>query len=128
MTQTPLRADTRTVLIVDDDPDIRDLVQLALEDESYRVLSAPHGQAALELLRGSSIDLILLDMRMPVMDGWSFARAYRQLAGPSVPIVVVTAAQDAAQRSGEIAAEGYLAKPFGITELRAMVDQHVLVH
>jgi len=120
--------DKRTILIVDDDPDICDLVQLALEDGGYRVLTAPHGQAALELLDGSSVDLVLLDMRMPVMDGWSFARVYRQLAGPRVPIVVVSAAQDAAQRSAEVDAEGYLAKPFGITELQAMVEQHVLVH
>ena len=61
--------DLRTVLVVDDDPDIRDLVQLGLEEEGYRVLTAPHGQAALDVLGCSSIDLILLDMRMPVMDG-----------------------------------------------------------
>jgi CheY-like chemotaxis protein len=114
-----------TVLVVDDDPDIRDLVQLGLEDQGYRVLSAPDGQAALELLGRSRIELILLDMRMPVMDGWTFARLYRQQADPRAPIVVVTAAQDAAQRAAEIAAEGHLAKPFGLAELRATVEQYV---
>ena len=118
--------DLRTVLVVDDDPDIRDLVQFGLEDEGYRVLTAPHGQAALELLVRSPIDLILLDMRMPVMDGWTFARVYRQQAASRVPIVVVTAAQDAARRSAEIVADGYLAKPFGLAELRAAVEQHVM--
>src|ERR671932_1263881 len=117
--------DPRTVLIVDDDPDIRDFVQLGLEDEGYRVLTAPHGQAAFEVLGQTPIDLILLDMRMSVMDGWTFARLYRQQAGPCAPIVVVTAAQDAAQRSAEVAAEGPLAKAFGIAELRATVEQHV---
>ena len=115
----------RTVLVIDDDPDIRDLVQLGLEDEGYRVLTAPHGQAALELLGRSPVDLILLDMRMPVMDGWTFARVYRQQTASRVPIVVVTAAQDAASRSAEIAAEGHIAKPFGLAELRATVEQHI---
>jgi CheY-like chemotaxis protein len=98
-----------TVLVGDDDPDIRDLVQFGLEDEGYRALTAPHGQAALELLGRSPIDLILLDMRMSVMDGWTFARLYRQQAAPRAPIVVITAAQDAAQRSAEIEVEGHLA-------------------
>jgi CheY-like chemotaxis protein len=117
--------DAATVLVVDDDPDIRDFVQLGLEDDGYRVLTAPHGQAALELLGRSPVDLILLDMRMPVMDGWTFACLYRQQVATCAPIVVVTAAQDAAQRSAEIAAEGHLAKPFGLAELRATVAQHV---
>src|SRR5918911_1882485 len=107
-----------TVLVVDDDPDIRELVQLGLEDEGYRVVTAAHGQAALEQLGRVPIDLILLDMRMPVMDGWTFASVYRQQAAARVPIVVVTAAQDAARRSAEIAAEGHLAKPFGLADLR----------
>ena len=88
-----------TVLVVDDDPDIRDFVQFGLEDEGYRVLTASHGQAALNLLRRSAVNLILLDMRMPVMDGWTFASLYRQQAAPCAPIVLITAAQDAARCS-----------------------------
>ncbi len=115
----------RTVLVVDDDPDIRDLVQLGLEDEGLRVIKAPHGQAALEQLREGSVNLILLDMRMPIMDGWAFARAYREQVGPYVPIVVVTAARDAGARAAEIGAAGHLAKPFGLTELRDAVVHHL---
>jgi two-component system, chemotaxis family, chemotaxis protein CheY len=117
--------DAATVLIVDDDPDIRDFVQFGLEDEGYRVLTAPDGQAALELLGRSPIDLILLDMRMPVMDGWTFAHLYQQWPAPRAPVVVVTAAQDAARYSDEIAADGHLAKPFGLAELCATVEQHI---
>ena len=118
-------ADAPTVLVVDDDQDIRDLVQLGLEDEGYSVLTAPNGKAALALLGRSPIDLILLDMRMPVMDGWTFARLYQEQPGPRAPVVVITAAQDAAQRSADIAAEGHLAKPFGLAELRATVGHYV---
>jgi CheY-like chemotaxis protein len=114
------------VLVVDDDPDIRDLVQLTLEPQGYRVLAAADGETALQALSDSAIHLILLDMRMPVMDGWTFARVYREQPGGRVPIVVVTAATDAAGRAAEIAAEGHLGKPFDLSELRATVRRHVL--
>src|SRR5438270_13782141 len=87
------------VLVVDDDDDIRDFMELGLRDAGYRVLSAENGASALDVLARAQSDLILLDMRMPVMDGWAFARAYHQKPPPHVPIVVVTAAQDAAERA-----------------------------
>jgi two-component system, chemotaxis family, chemotaxis protein CheY len=112
-----------TVLVVDDDEDIRDLIQLELEDGGYRVLTAPDGQVALDLLGRSRIDLILLDMRMPVMDGWTFARQYRQWSIPHAPIVVITAAKDASQRAAEIAADDHLSKPFELKDLDAVVQR-----
>jgi DNA-binding response OmpR family regulator len=119
-----------TLLVVDDDEGIRDFIEATLSDEGYEVRSAPNGRAALELLgpRGPARPgLILLDMRMPVMDGWEFARAYREAApaGSRAPIVVLTAARDGAGRAAEIAADGYLAKPFGLHELLGTVRQHM---
>ena len=105
------------VLIVDDDESIREFVELALEDEGYGTLTAIHGRAALDCLQDHRPDVILLDMRMPVMDGWGFARAYRRLPGPHAPIIVMTAALDAAAYSAEIGADGYLAKPFALDDL-----------
>ena len=80
---------------------------------------------ALALLDEERPDLILLDMKMPGMDGWEFARRYAELPGPRPPIVVVTAAQDASRRAAEIAAQGYLAKPFGIDDLLEVIDSHL---
>jgi CheY-like chemotaxis protein len=69
-------------------------------------------------------DVILLDMKMPVMDGWELARVYRQSPGRHAPIVVMTAARDAAQRAAEVAADGHLAKPFDLDDLFRVVDQY----
>jgi CheY-like chemotaxis protein len=61
---------------------------------------------------------------MPILDGWGFARVYRQQPGPHAPIVVLTAARDAAARAAEIQADGYLGKPFNLGELLDLVGQH----
>ena len=114
------------VLVVDDEPDIRATVSEMLEIEGYGVLEAAHGRAALDLLAGGStggVNLILLDMRMPVLDGWQFAAVYRALAGPRAPIVVMTAAQDARAWCAQIRADGCLAKPFELDELLRQVER-----
>jgi len=112
-----------SVLVVDDDPSIRDFVEAALEEEGYGVLSAADGQAALKLV-GRQPCAVLLDMRMPVLDGWGFAAAYRQRPGARAPIVVMTAAENAAAWAEEIGAQGVLAKPFRLDDLLAIVARH----
>lgn len=111
------------ILVVDDDESIREFVSVALADEGYRVLTAADGAAALELVRYQSPGVILLDMRMPIMDGWEFSRAYQRTPAPHAPIVVVTAARDAAARAAQIHADGYLAKPFDLEELLDIVER-----
>src|SRR5438067_12878708 len=112
------------VLVVEDEPEIRDFVAMVLGSEGYRVTTAPNGAVALDQVGRELFDLILLDMRMPVMDGWGFARAYRASVGPHAPIVVLTAAQDAAERAAQISAEGYLGKPFELDELLSLVARY----
>jgi CheY-like chemotaxis protein len=119
-------AASQQVLIVDDDQEIREMVEYALGDEGYEVLTAYHGRAALDMLEHHSPSLILLDMRMPVMDGWMFARSYRARPAPHAPIVVMTAAIDAAQWSREIAAAAYISKPFELSRLFDAVRRHAL--
>ncbi len=120
----PGRAAERRILVIDDDDEIRDSLRMTLSDEGYEVVAAPHGAAALDLVRTSQPQAILLDMWMPVMDGWDFSRAYRELPGPHAPIIAVTAARDAAKRAAQIDADGYLAKPFDLSEMLALVDRH----
>ena len=115
----PLRP---TVLVVDDDDSIRQVVVAALQDEGYAVLEAPHGAAALDRITRHRVDLILLDMRMPVMNGWEFARAYGQSPGPHAPIITMTAATDAGRWGAEIGADTILGKPFDIDELLRAVE------
>jgi two-component system chemotaxis response regulator CheY len=112
------------VLVVEDDPWIRDAIEWALEVDGYTVATAENGQAALNLLDREQTRLILLDMRMPVMDGWTFARAYRERKGPHAPIVVITAAHDAERWAKEIEAVAHLAKPFEVDDLRQLVERY----
>jgi CheY-like chemotaxis protein len=111
------------VLVVDDDTSILDTVSSILAGEGYDVVSASSGQEALDAVTRKRPLLILLDMRMPVMDGWAVARALRG-QGISVPIIVMTAAESAQRWADEVGAEGYLAKPFGLDELLATVERY----
>ena len=117
-------SDQAVVLVVDDDNAIREVVSMALAAEGYEVVAAPHGAAALDLLGQSRPNVILLDMRMPVMDGWEFARAYRQLPGPRAPMIAFTAVRDVAERAAEIGADAFLGKPFELNELFGLVERY----
>ena len=112
------------ILVVEDDENIRELVDVILSGAGYEVVTAPDGAAALQVIGSTRPDLVLLDMRMPIMDGWEFARQYRARPEPHAPIVVLTAARDAAQRAAEIRANGYLGKPFDMASLLSMVNHH----
>jgi CheY-like chemotaxis protein len=90
------------VLVVDDDPAIREAVRDVLEAAGMRVATARDGAEALERVLAEPPSLVLLDMRMPVMDGWHFSRALRE-RGLALPVVVMTAAADARRRAEEIA-------------------------
>ena len=111
------------VLVVEDDPHMRQLVEEILSDEGYQVRTAQDGQAALEEVARELPGVILLDMRMPRMNGWEFAREFRERYGRRAPIVVLTAASDAGQRAAEIEAEGFLGKPFDLDDLIRVVER-----
>jgi two-component system, chemotaxis family, chemotaxis protein CheY len=111
-----------TVLVVDDEPDIRATVSAMLEIEGYDVAEAANGADALVAVEGRPPDVILLDMRMPVLDGWGFAAELRR-RGHRTPIVVMTAARDAAHWAAEIAATAFVAKPFGYDDLINAVER-----
>lgn len=113
---------SRPILVVDDEQEIRCLLREFLTDEGYEVVTAPNGRAALEVATSLSPAVILLDMNMPVMDGWAFARAYRNQVKNPVPVIILTAGGSAAQRAAEVEATGFLPKPFDIDELLAIVD------
>jgi CheY-like chemotaxis protein len=115
----------RSVLVVEDDTDLRELAALVLESSGYQVLLAANGREALRQVEQGLPDLVLLDMKMPVMNGWEFARQLRERFDDRPPIVVMTAAEAAAERAAEIAAEGYLSKPYDITALVATVAAHL---
>src|SRR5262245_9874437 len=110
------------ILIIDDDPAILATIAEILHDEGYSVRVAGNGLEGLVALEQQLPALILLDMRMPVLDGWGFVQALREQE-VCVPFVVLTAAQDARRWAQEVGASGFLAKPFDLVELLAVVAQ-----
>ena len=112
----------RPILVVDDDPDILDTVSEILDLEGYPIERATNGAEALEIVEHTRPSLVLLDMRMPVLNGWGFARELRE-RGIKLPIVVMTAARDARVWAREIGADGCLPKPFELPALLAIVEQ-----
>ena len=112
------------ILVVDDDPSILATVQEILALEGYPVTTAVNGAEALRSIEQARPALVLLDMRMPVLDGWGFADALKA-RGLAVPVLVMTAAQDARRWAAEIAAAGYIAKPFGLLDLLRAVARFV---
>lgn len=114
------RATEPRLLLVDDDDDIREMLATILEADGFRIVTARNGHEALERIDEERPDLVILDMRMPVMDGWQLNRVLEE-RGDRPPIVVVTAAADPAARAADIRAEGWLAKPFDIEELEHVI-------
>lgn len=111
------------ILIVDDDESIRQVVSIFLSDEGYKVAGVGNGQAALDIVPHFQPDIIILDLRMPIMDGWEFVRCYRDQPGAHAPIIAFVAALRAEEEQQEIGAVGLLAKPFDLDELLSVVDR-----
>jgi CheY-like chemotaxis protein len=114
--------DEQPILVVDDEPGIRQAVAEILQLDGYNVVTAANGAEALVVVEQRTPSLILLDMRMPVLNGWEFARELGA-RGYNVPIVVITAATDASAWAREVRAAGFLAKPFDLLELLETVER-----
>jgi CheY-like chemotaxis protein len=115
----------RTVMVVEDDDDIREIFAEVLKSRGYDVVQASSGSEALAHLRGDSTrpDLILLDLMMPDMDGRQFMLE-RDASLTSIPVVVVTAAGAQKQRAAGIQADGWLSKPVDLDRLLAAVAKY----
>lgn len=118
-----MTAASRAILVVDDDAEILAMLRDFLEGEGLAVRTAGNGAEALDIIDDVSPSLILLDMRMPVLDGWGFAAQLRE-RGVTYPIVVMTAAESARSWADEIGANGYIAKPFDVNELLQLIERH----
>jgi CheY-like chemotaxis protein len=113
---------------VDDDAGVRGVVCEALLFAGYHVLSARHGAAALDAIGAGAEarpDVILLDVRMPVMDGPEFVRRYRRTPGPHAALLVLTGADDPVRHVEDLRADGFLAKPFDLGTLVELVERSV---
>ena len=116
-----MSAERITILTADDDPQLLKLIACNLQLEDYDVLTASDGQQALEYVKAYSPDLVLLDVMMPKMDGFTVCQRIREFS--AVPIIMVTVrGQDQEKVRGlDVGADDYLIKPFSVDELLARV-------
>jgi DNA-binding response OmpR family regulator len=112
---------TQTILVVDDEKKLRDLLRVYLEQEGYRVVEAADGRAALYVARVEKPDLVLLDVMMPELGGYDFLRAFSKES--STPVIFLTARIEEAEKvlGLELGADDYITKPFNVRELIARV-------
>lgn len=117
MSQSPLH-----ILVVDDEPPIRRLLRTSLSAQGYQVIEAEDGPSALGQLRRNAIDVLVLDLGLPGMDGFEVIRQVRE-TGSAIPIVVLSVRADEAGkvRALDMGADDYVTKPFGIDELLARI-------
>ena len=109
------------ILLVDDDPNIRQLVNLYLEKEGFEVSMAARGDEALKLFKESPPNLMLLDIMLPGMDGWQVCREVRKIS--NIPIIMLSAKDETFDKvlGLELGADDYVAKPFDMKELVARI-------
>ena len=116
----------KTVLVVDDESNIVDILTFNLQREGYAVLSAYDGQEGLTLARERKPDLILLDLMLPVLNGFEVCRTLRD-EGDTVPILMLTAREEESDkvRGLELGADDYITKPFSVRELMARIGSNL---
>jgi CheY-like chemotaxis protein len=120
----PMNEQCRRVLVVEDDPVIREVLRDALRDEGLDVREATNGGEALDLLEQWRADVILLDLMMPVMDGWAFREAQsRRPDLRDIPVVVISAKHHVQGAQADLRAAVILPKPFDIDHLLAIINR-----
>ncbi|MGG4144903.1 response regulator transcription factor [Paenibacillus algorifonticola] len=107
-----------SVMLVDDDPDIRELMHAQLSSEGFQTIQASHGKEAIRLLRKQKADLVVLDVMMPIMDGWELCKFIKE-EYPNIPVLMVTAKREINQKikAFGLGTDDYMVKPFEPYEL-----------
>jgi CheY-like chemotaxis protein len=114
-----------TVVVVEDDLDIREVMRMVLETSGYSVLEASEGAEALSVVRGRRPCVILLDLMMPGMDGFQFREAQlRDPAIAAIPVIIVSGGGGIPEKAAKLCAAGYLVKPTDVHRMLVLVAEH----
>jgi len=113
------------ILVVDDEEDVRMLLRAALGDAGYEVVTAADGEEAIEVARRRRPDLILLDLMMPRVSGWTFTERYAREPGPHAPIIVLSAVSGQVVRLPERGVERIIPKPFSVDLLLRHIERAI---
>ncbi|WP_340014409.1 response regulator transcription factor [Paenibacillus sp. FSL K6-1318] len=110
-----------TILVVDDEPDIRDVIHVYLRNEGYHVIEAANGEEALNMIKTTSVQLVILDVMMPIMDGIKACFKIREVS--TIPIIMLSAKEEDIDKITGLTtgADDYMVKPFNPLELLARV-------
>ncbi len=114
------------LLIVEDDPDLRRILSLLLGSRGYETATAENGAAGFEALQGDLPDCVILDLMMPVMDGFELLKRIRTVSRTSrLPVLILTASEDERHRlkSTQYLADAYANKPYNVDELVAILGR-----
>jgi len=117
-------ADRKRILVADDDPDLLDLLQMDLTYQGYEVLSAANGKDTLQIAMAERIDLILLDVMMPYIDGYHVAYEVTNKLGPKAPYIIIMTSRDTTREKGIALMSGaheVIQKPFEMAKLHERV-------
>ena len=113
------------ILVIDDDQAMRLMLETVLLDEGYSVILARNGKEGLELAARQRPALVLLDLMMPVMDGWQFLEAIKQMPEfADLPVLLLSASRRIADAARDNPVKAYLPKPFELTKLLAYIDKY----
>lgn len=112
------------ILVVDDDVAIRRALTLILRREGYAVATASNGEEALAQIDDHRPSLLILDLMMPVMDGWEVSRRLQETGTREIPVIVLTAADNPEQAAAGVGAAEVIPKPFAVDELLTAVRQY----
>ena len=117
-------ADRKRILVADDDPDLLDLLQMDLAHQGYEILTAANGKDALQIAMAESVDLILLDVMMPYIDGYHVAYEVTNKLGPKAPHIIIMTSRDTTREKGIALMSGaheVIQKPFEMAKLHERV-------
>lgn len=115
----------KMALVIEDDPDILELLAFHLKRAGYYPLVFTNAEDVLTILRSLMVEIIIIDLLLPGIDGVAFVREIERRKRRTAPVLVISALEDGYQRSLEIRAEGYMHKPFSFTNLVHLVDHLV---
>lgn len=114
---------TRPRILVVDDDGVCEVLREALSEEGYAVATVPHGAAALELVKHHEPAVIICELKMPIMDGWSFVDQYRRQARPPASVILLSALKDVEESAKRLGADGFVKKPFELSEVVGQIER-----
>jgi DNA-binding response OmpR family regulator len=116
---------SKKILIVDDDPDLLRMVTMRLEANQYEVITAYDGEEGLEKVKAENPDLIILDIVMPKLDGYSFVQEIKKTEHKTIPIIILTAKEEMEDIFKMEGISDYIIKPFDPEELALLLRKHL---